>query len=384
MPLRVGKEVQEVSRRWLGSIKIKYKLTWCSSPAHVLRRVSTLAASAVIFLNPAFNAAQTRVSQERQAGILFYNQGRTTEAISALRSAVKLDKTDGDAWYYLGLSLVRVDDMKAARKALSEAVKLKPEFAPAHTGFAYTLMAASKNEEAEHEARTAIQLNQADATAHYVLGVVHLRFLRNRDAESEANTAISQRPNFGPAYLLKSQALLALEGDESSRLAKVIRVGDRSQPTEKEKEERKARARRMREHFADAASALETYLKLVSSDSETATWRDQLETLRVYARQSPTTVYWGSDVTTKVRVLSKPEPSYTSQARSAGLAGTVILRAVFTAHGTVENILVVRSLPGGLTAESVQAARRIKFTPATKDGKPVSVFMELQYNFNLF
>lgn len=343
-----------------------------------------LAASAVLFLNPSFIAAQAPVSQDRQAGIVFYNEGKTAEAISALRSAIKQDKADGDAWYYLGLALVRVDNMKAARKALSEAVRLKPEFAPAHTGLAYTLMATSKNEAAEREARTAIELNQADAMAHYVLGVVDLRFWRNREAEQEANTAISQRPNFGPAYLLKSQALLALEGDESSKISKVISVGDRSQPTERETEERKESARKMREHYAAAASALEMYLRLVSSNSETATWKDQLETLKVYARQSPTAIYSGSEVTTKVRVLSKPEPSYTSQARSAGIAGTVILRAVFTAYGTVENILVVRSLPGGLTAESIQAARRIKFTPATKDGKPVAAFMELQYNFNFY
>jgi TonB family protein len=217
--------------------------------------------------------------------------------------------------------------------------------------------------------------------AHYVLGVIDLRLWRNREAEQEADTAISLRPKFGAAYLLKSQALLALEGDESSKLAKVVNVGG-SQPSESEKEQRKDRARKAREHFAAAASALETYLNLVASDSETATWKEQLDTLKVYARQSPTKIYSGSEVTTKVRVLAKPEPMYTSQARDAGIAGTVILRAVFTAYGTVDNILVVRSLPAGLTAASVQAARRIKFTPATMDGKPVPVFMELQYNFN--
>ena len=354
-----------------------------SSPPLVRRRISTLVASAALFFNSAFIAAQAPGAKERQAGILFYNEGKTVEAISALRTAVKQDKADGDAWYYLGLALVRVDDMKAARKALTEAVKLKPQFAPAHTGLAYTLMAASKNEDAEREARKAIELNRADAIAHYVLGVIDLRFWRHHEAEQEADTAISQRPKFGPAYLLKSQALLGIEGDESSKLAKVINVGG-SQPSETEKEQRKERARIAREHFAAAASALETYLNLVASDSETATWKEQLDTLKIYARQSPTRIYSSSEVTTKVRVLSKPEPSYTGQARDAGIAGTVILRAVFTAFGTVENILVVRSLPAGLTAASVQAARRIKFTPATKDGKPVPVFMELQYNFNLF
>ena len=68
-------------------------------------------------------------------------------------------------------------------------------------------------------------------------------------------------------------------------------------------------------------------------------------------------------------MLSKPEPGYTELARSAGISSTVILRAVFTAYGTVENILIIRSLPAGLTAECVRAARRIKFVPATKDRK---------------
>jgi hypothetical protein len=53
-------------------------------------------------------------------------------------------------------------------------------------------------------------------------------------------------------------------------------------------------------------------------------------------------------------------------------------------YGTVENVLVIRGLPGALTAASIQAARRIKFIPATKDGKPVPVFMELQYKFDGF
>ena len=344
-----------------------------------------LSALIALLLNPGFIPGQT-VAQDRELGIRFYSEGKTNEAIAALRAAVKQDKRDGDAWYYLGLALVRIDDMKAARKAFGEAVKLKPQFAPAHTGFSYTLMAASKNDEAEREAKTAIQLNPADANAHYVLGVIHLRFLRNHEAKSEAETAISQRPNFGAAYLLKFQSLLALEGDQAARISKVVDARDRNAPvTEEEKRKRQEEARKRAALFAEAASALETYLKLVDSDRERSIWQPQLETVKVYARQNASTaVYSSSEVTTKVRVLSKPEPSYTSEARSAGITGTVILRSVFTAYGTVENILVVRSLPGGLTAAAIQSARRIKFVPATKDGKPVSMFMQLEYNFNLF
>jgi len=42
------------------------------------------------------------------------------------------------------------------------------------------------------------------------------------------------------------------------------------------------------------------------------------------------------------------------------------------------------TLPFGLTEQAIAAARQIKFVPAVKDGRPVSVFMQLEYNFNLY
>ena len=85
-----------------------------------------------------------------------------------------------------------------------------------------------------------------------------------------------------------------------------------------------------------------------------------------------------------MRVLDKPEPAYTEVARQHGVGGTVTLRCVFMADGTVKHFLVVAGLPDGLTEQAIQAARDIKFIPATKDGKPVSMWMELQYNFRVF
>lgn len=61
-----------------------------------------------------------------------------------------------------------------------------------------------------------------------------------------------------------------------------------------------------------------------------------------------------------------------------------MLRAVFAADGTVRHILVLAGLTEGLTERSVAAARRIKFVPATVNGVPVSVAVQLEYNFNLY
>jgi TonB family protein len=92
----------------------------------------------------------------------------------------------------------------------------------------------------------------------------------------------------------------------------------------------------------------------------------------------------GKDVTTKARVLSKPEPQYTEEARKNQVTGTVVLRAVFTSGGQVTGIKAVNGLPYGLTERAIAAARQIRFTPATKDGHAVSMYIQLEYNFNLY
>jgi TonB family protein len=95
-------------------------------------------------------------------------------------------------------------------------------------------------------------------------------------------------------------------------------------------------------------------------------------------------VFSGKDVNTKARVISKPEPQYTEEARKNQVTGTVILRAVFTSGGQVINISTRSGLPFGLTERAIAAARQIKFVPATKDGRQVSMYIQLEYNFNLY
>src|SRR5437868_4560546 len=95
-------------------------------------------------------------------------------------------------------------------------------------------------------------------------------------------------------------------------------------------------------------------------------------------------IFSGKEVTSKARVLEKPEPTYTENARKNQITGTVVLRAVFSSSGSVTNIHAVSGLPDGLTERAIAAAKNIRFVPATKDGHPVSMWMELQYNFNLY
>jgi TonB family protein len=95
-------------------------------------------------------------------------------------------------------------------------------------------------------------------------------------------------------------------------------------------------------------------------------------------------IFTGKEVTSKARLISKPEPQYTEEARKNQVVGTVVLRVVFASNGSVTNIRTVNGLPNGLTERAIAAARLIKFVPATKDGHQVSMWMQLEYNFNLY
>lgn len=95
-------------------------------------------------------------------------------------------------------------------------------------------------------------------------------------------------------------------------------------------------------------------------------------------------IHPGREVTVKAVVISKPEPTYTQDARMNQITGTVVLRCVFRSSGAVTNITVVSSLEHGLTERAVGAARQIKFIPAVKDGHFVSMYIQLEYNFNLY
>lgn len=100
--------------------------------------------------------------------------------------------------------------------------------------------------------------------------------------------------------------------------------------------------------------------------------------------EDPDRVYPAPQVTERARVLAKPEPQYTEDARRNQITGSVVLRVVFSRTGEVTNIRAIQALPFGLTERAIAAARMIRFRPATKDGRPVNVSMQLEYNFNLY
>jgi TonB family protein len=102
------------------------------------------------------------------------------------------------------------------------------------------------------------------------------------------------------------------------------------------------------------------------------------------AGEQPADILPGREVTTRARVLLKPEPMYTEAARQAQTTGTVVLRGVFSSTGQFTNVRALSELPHGLTERAIEAASNIRFIPAMKDGRYVSMYIQLEYNFNLY
>src|SRR5262245_32611348 len=83
-------------------------------------------------------------------------------------------------------------------------------------------------------------------------------------------------------------------------------------------------------------------------------------------------------------ILYREKAKYTEEARQAKIQGTVVLQVIFRSDGSMVIPRAIRYLPFGLTLKTVEAASRIRFTPAMKDGAPVSVKGTLEFSFNLY
>lgn len=100
-------------------------------------------------------------------------------------------------------------------------------------------------------------------------------------------------------------------------------------------------------------------------------------------------------VTRKVNIKSKPAPKYPKEAKETWEqqeSAMVKLRMVLSATGQVSNIQVVKVVTSDRVSEklkevfireAVKAASKIKFEPAEKDGRKVSQYVAIEYNFNV-
>src|SRR5262245_4283064 len=80
----------------------------------------------------------------------------------------------------------------------------------------------------------------------------------------------------------------------------------------------------------------------------------------------------GNGVTLPV-VVKEVKPVYTQGAIARQVQGSVLLKSVVLADGTVGDIEVLRSLDAELDQQAIDAMKQWVFKPGTREGKPVAV-----------
>ncbi len=78
------------------------------------------------------------------------------------------------------------------------------------------------------------------------------------------------------------------------------------------------------------------------------------------------------------------EPQFSPSARALQYTGSVLVRMILTADGHPSHVEIVRGLGLGLDEQALLNMASSTFNPATQDGKPVAVELEIEVNFQMF
>ena len=89
------------------------------------------------------------------------------------------------------------------------------------------------------------------------------------------------------------------------------------------------------------------------------------------------------NLSSRVQIIEKLRPAYTAAAREQRIEGEVLLDVLFQASGTIQVLGVIQGLGYGLDARAVEAARKIRFKPAEREGRPIDSRARVRISFQL-
>ncbi|HMV87676.1 MAG TPA: TonB family protein [Blastocatellia bacterium] len=293
---------------------------------------------------------------------------------------------DDTSWQAKYLPKEKEDELK--QKASRQPNDAKPQFQ-----LADAYLEADRWGDAALALERVIQLKPDSAVAHYYLGLCYEYLNRKEDAVQAFQKAAASRSLelFGRS-ILSSEPLLSLadEYEDLRRYDEAIAVLNELFRQNSSDAELLYRigliyaAQGKREEtmkIADRLSASNRELLLKRVNAPTAATVDNNANSLQPNPNSPT-----EPVTASLRptILYKERARYSHFARVRKVQGAVVLRVVYYADGRLGNVEVIRPLPYGLTTEAIRAVKKIRFQPAIKDGKPVSVRGNVEFNFTLY
>jgi TonB family protein len=248
---------------------------------------------------------------------------------------------------------IKNDEWGRAQSGIKHALALKPESAEANFVAAQVYWHEGARSMAIDSLTKAIETQPIFPEAHFLLA----QYLKESDmlekAREEVNVAMSQGTPLFPAYRLLAEIDIA-KGD-----------------------------------FDAAIVSLETALRFSpdADGADAARLREQIEQSREFAENLKrfAVLEAGQKAPDIVRpvLLNSPQPRYTEEARALKLQGTVSMGLLVTENGDVDSVLIFRGLGHGLDEQAKEVARKLKFSPATRSGKPIPYWTKVSVQFNL-
>lgn len=91
----------------------------------------------------------------------------------------------------------------------------------------------------------------------------------------------------------------------------------------------------------------------------------------------------GGGVSAPVEIY-RVEPEFSEEARKAKISGNVLVNLWVDRTGRVTHVSVLKGLGMGLDEKAIEAVKQFRFKPAMENGKPVTVEMNIDVNFQIF
>jgi Flp pilus assembly protein TadD len=114
-----------------------------------------------------------------------HDDGRTKEALEAIRGALKLDEKYAPAYVKLSEWLLLDGDLRGARAAADEAIRLSPSSVRAYVALGRTVEASDGAGKALASFQKAAEIAPQDAAAHYQLAMTYRKMGKADEAQAE-------------------------------------------------------------------------------------------------------------------------------------------------------------------------------------------------------
>jgi tetratricopeptide (TPR) repeat protein len=161
-------------------------------------------------------------------GLLLVKQEKGREAVEPLEKAAQLDPRNAPTQLLLGFAYLSADRPEDALASLRAADRMAPGNASAQLGLGFAHFSLYHNEEALAAFSAALRMQPASPEAQAGLGGVYTRMGRYREAEDAFASALAAKP--GDVNVMLAQCYLYYSQGQYTRLVEAAREAARAAP----------------------------------------------------------------------------------------------------------------------------------------------------------